>query len=228
MNGRKIKRQIPDLIFLAFRFDRDRTQRERGDKSCVIHNPINCGVKAGVNDFDALAHVAASAHRPIAIKFVSEQLKEETSIRGKTFFGDAWQIIDDIVRKYPKLRWWMAADGLVVDAVLSDLDSLSPFDRIAGQMSADQSQISKEKLLEIAQKLDADGVKLKEQLQPSERAAVAVENRRRKTKAIHSFSSAIADPRFVRMVRRAIYRARERYQAALASSDDSEWTPFIL
>jgi hypothetical protein len=113
----------------------------------------------------------------------------------------------------------MTAEGLVIDEVPPELDCLSEFERMGGSLVDGQSRISKKWLQEIAEKLDSAGINLKDQLQPKEREMIAAENRKRKTRAIHSFSSAIADPRFVRMVRRALYRAREKYKEALACSN---------
>jgi hypothetical protein len=121
----------------------------------------------------------------------------------------------------------MTSDGLVVDEVPPELESLSEFERIVGSMLSEQRRISKETLQEVAQKLDSDGVGLIEQLQPKERDAIAAEKRKREARAIHNFSTAIANPIAKRVIRRAIYRAREKYGEAIALSSKSDWTPFI-
>jgi len=121
----------------------------------------------------------------------------------------------------------MTVDGLVVDWAPPELESLSEFERIVGSMLSEQRRISKATLQAVAQKLDSDGVKLIEQLQPEESDAIAAENRKRKARAIHNFSTAVANPRSVRVIRRAIYRAREKYSETVALSSQSDWTPFI-
>jgi hypothetical protein len=68
----------------------------------------------------------------------------------------------------------------------------------------------------IAEKLDAEGVKLKEHLQPQEWDAVVDNNRKRTGNPIKSFSAAAKSPRLVPLVRRSIYRARDRYKKALS------------
>lgn len=213
--------------FLGFRFDSDRTRKANDDKSLLSFNSVNRTVLAGSTDFDALTAIAQSAQRPIPLKFLSERLRETVLPRGRTFFSDAWEAIDGPVRKYPRLWWWMTSDGLVVDEVPPELESLSEFERIVGSMLSEQRRISKETLQEVAQKLDSDGVGLIEQLQPKERDAIAAEKRKREARAIHNFSTAIANPIAKRVIRRAIYRAREKYGEAIALSSKSDWTPFI-
>ena len=191
MNRRK-KRQSSGRPFLLFCFDSDRTRKANGDKSLLSFNLVNCTILSGLTDFAALTAIAQSAQRPIPVKFLTERLRQVALPRGRTFFGDACEAIDGLVRKYPRLRWWMAADGLVVDEVPPELESLSEFERIVGSMLSEQRRISKGTLQAVAQKLDSDGVKLIEQLQPKESDAIAAENRKRKARAIHNFSTAVA------------------------------------
>lgn len=216
------ERQSSREPFLGFRFDRDRTREANGNKSFLFLNRVSCTVRSGSTHFDALKSIAESAERSIPLKFINEQLKGTVLVRGRAAFDDAWKAIDLIVTNYPGLRWWMTADGLVVDQVLPDLESLSEFERIVGSMLSGQPRISKEILQAVAQKLDSEGVLFK--LQPKEQGTITTENRKRRKKVIHNFSTAVANPITVRAIRRAIYRARAKYEQAIAMSRQSDWT----
>ena len=108
-----------------------------------------------------------------------------------------------------------------MDEVTPALDSLSSFDRLVGPLSV---QLVKNGILPedavylISQKLDAEGFKLKEHLQPKEWKSVVAHNPRRTGMQVESFASAMKNPRFVRHVRRSIYRARDRYKTVLLDS----------
>ena len=176
---------------------------------------------------DALIEALSLADRPIPVKFINEKLRQPILVRGRVFLGDACDQIDAVVRNYPRMRWWITEQGLVIDEIPPELESLSEFERIVGPLVSGKSHISVELLKEIADKLDSAGLKLKEYLQPKDRKLIALEHQKRHSRRIDTFASAVLDPRFVRMVRKAIYRAREKYEKALAASADADWTPFI-
>jgi hypothetical protein len=218
MTQRK-KRQKDAEQFFGFRFDAVRTRETSGDKSLLLYNHVSCSVGAGSTDFDALKSIVRSVPRPFPVKHISEKLKEVSLLRGCTYFNDLRHVIDEIAMEYPRIRWWMTAEGLVVDEVPPELESLSEFERIVGSMQTGKN-ISKEVLEALAHRLDSAGVVLKDHLQPKEKETIAAHNRRRGPNQIHSFFAAVNDPILVRTIRRAIYRAREKYAKAFALSGD--------
>jgi len=221
------RRQSKQHRFLGFRFDFKRSRDGLGDLDLLSYNVLNRSVQSGTSMMDALMEALSLADRPIPVKFISEKLREPILLRGRVFFGDAWKEIDDVVQNYQRMRWWITVQGLVIDEIPPELDSLSEFERIVGPLVSGHFTISVEMLRAIADKLDSAGFKLKDHLQPVERKAIAAEHQKHHSTTIHNFASAVSNPRFVRMVRRAIYRAREKYEKALAASSEADWTPFI-
>jgi hypothetical protein len=45
--------------------------------------------------------------KPFPIKYLSEKLKELQFPKGKTYFGNPVDMIQQILLNYPYLRWWM-------------------------------------------------------------------------------------------------------------------------
>jgi len=61
-------------------------------------------------------------------------LKEPLYVRGCVYFGQAGGQIQKIMMNYPTLRWWMEADGLVIDEPTAEIGPLDSFDRFAGEL----------------------------------------------------------------------------------------------
>ena len=101
-------------------------------------------------------------------------------------------------------------------------DLLSYFDWFAGELYVrfhKNGRLSKEDLATIAKELDGkvfDGGFL-DQFEPAARAEFVKHNQKNVKRAITSFQQAIANPRFVRLVRRQLYRARDRFLEAQRS-----------
>ena len=104
------------------------------------------------------------------------------------------------------------------------MGGLKPFDGFAGplvlavwddKLPQANTKISKSALADIAAKLDHSGLLLKDSLHPAQWEKLAEQNKKSKKKPTPSFNAAINDPRFVQMVRRRLYRARDSYYAAL-------------
>ena len=204
--------------YFGSRFDARRTKESHGDLSVLLNNHVNVSMPSDSTHFDVLTSIALESAKPIPVSSLPEGLKKTKLPRGWTGFEDAAHLIDAIVSNYPSLRWWLTEQGLVVDEVASKLDSLSSFDQLVGPLSVQLMQdriLPKVAVCLIAQKLDTEGFKLKEHLQPKEWEAVVTHNRKRTVRLVGSFTSAVKNPRFIRPVRRSIYRARDRYNKAL-------------
>jgi hypothetical protein len=171
---------------------------------------------SGSTHRDALEQIAEGRFH---IKSIPELLSERKSIRGRVFFGDAGRQIDQIVENYRarNMRWWMAKDGLVVDVVSPKQSQLSKFDCVAGGLVVKNwvsGKLSKSALQEIAAELDSEGFPVRDQLQRAQQEEVADYNQKHAKRAIKTFTAAIRHRHFVRYVRRRLYVARDRYQAA--------------
>jgi hypothetical protein len=199
-------------------FDERRTKEGRGDPSVVRENLVSVSCAAGSSHFDHLLALGRSAKPPLTIKYLNPNLKEPQFTRGRGYFGYLPQMIEQIMLNHPELRWWLTSEGLVVDEVPPDLDSLSPFDRLVGPLSIQlppNGRLSLDTVILIAQELDAKGFKLQAHLQPEEWKNIVSHNQKHTGKPLQSFSLAANNPRYVKFVRRSIYRARDRYKKAL-------------
>jgi hypothetical protein len=138
--------------------DARRTNASNGDLHALITNFTNLTMESGSSPFDALMAFGRSSHKPFAIKFLSETLKEPKYIRGAGFFGHTVNQIDRLVRQYPYLRWWIEKEGLVVDQPPAELGPISDFDRLAGALfieHASPGKLTRASLLLIARELDS-------------------------------------------------------------------------
>lgn len=204
--------------YFGAQFDERRTKEGRGDMTLFLDNLTSLSVEAGSTHFDHLLAIAHTSDKPFPVKYLHPKLKETQSLRGVTYFKNLSGVIEGILLNHPSMRWWMEADGLVVDEVPPELDSLSPFDRIVGPLSIQLQQngrLSRDAINSISSELDAKGFKLKEHLQRQEREDVAAHNRKRTGNQIVSFASAAKSRDFHKSMRRSIYRARDRYKEAL-------------
>jgi hypothetical protein len=218
MRKKSTQRRRIEEAYFGLHFDARRTNEAHGDTSVLLGNSVSLSVPSGSSHFDVLTLIAQKSTKPIPVRFLSEKLKELKPPRGRNCFGDTARGIEAIVSNYGSLRWWLTEQGLVVDEVLSELDSLSSFDRLVGPLSVQGVQngiLREEAVCLISEKLDEEGFKLKEHLQPKEWGAIVAHNRKRTGRQVESFAAAVKDPRFVRHVRRSIYRARDRYNKAV-------------
>jgi len=199
------------------RFDALRTKSAQGDVGVLRMNPVSLSVPASSNHFDHIIEISRSASKPFPIKSLSERLKARRSPRSSGYFGHVGDNIDQIVANYPTLRWWIAADGLVVAEISSELGPLSDFDRCAGSMTVEHmknGRLDKASLLIIAEQLDARGFVLKKDLQPAQWRPIAEYNQKHSRTPIRTFAKAVNNPKFSRGVRRRLYVARDRYKMA--------------
>jgi hypothetical protein len=211
-------RSFNPITFFWRYFDVQRTKEEGGDIKPLL-KVVSISLPSGSTDRDALGQIADVADARFDIKSIPELLSERKSIRGTVFFGDAGRQIDQIVENYGDrhMRWWMAKDGLVVAVVSPKQNQLSKFDCVAGGLVVKNlvsGRLSKSALQEIAAELDSRGFPVLDQLQRAPQKEVAGYNHKYVKKAIKTFTAAIGHRHFVRYVRRRLYVARDRYQAA--------------
>lgn len=210
------------LQYYSQHFDAKRTKETHGDMSVLREGLISLSVAAGSTHLDHLKEICSRSNRPLAIKFLSEQLNERRFSRGDTFLGRLGNYIDQIVANYPYLRWWIEEDGLVVTEAVSELGPLSEFDRIAGPLVVEHwkdAGLSASSLGFIASRLDAEGIQLRISLQPAQWKLISEHNMKFSRSPIKTFADAVQRPQFVRNVRRRLYLARDRYKKALRPAE---------
>ncbi|HZT34783.1 MAG TPA: hypothetical protein VFA15_02605 [Nitrososphaera sp.] len=80
-----------------------------------------------------------------------------------------------------------------------------------------KGHLSKAALLDIAEAVDEKGFTLKEELQPSQPRIVAAHNQECTHKPIKTFHAAAGHLPFVRLIRRRLYVARDKYEKSQMS-----------
>lgn len=198
-------------------FDAQRTKTAGGDANCLVQNLVSLCMPPDSTHWDHVYAIANGAYQPFKVKFVAERLKEHHAIRGRPFFGHAGDKIQEILLNYPTLRWWMEADGLVIDEPVAEVGRLEEFDRFAGELVTAKwtgERLAEHDFIDIAKRLDERGFALNACLQRAQWKPIAVHNQKFAQKAIKTFEAAAKDRRFSRSIRRRLYLARNRYRKA--------------
>ena len=199
-------------------FDAQRTKAMRGETNCLLEGHVSLSMPSNSTHWDHIHAIADQCGRPFKVKFVSDRLKDHRAIRGRVFFGYAGNQIQQIMVNYPTLRWWMEADGLVIDEPSGEIGALEEFDRVAGELVISKwtdKRLSKDDFITIAKQLDEKGYKLSSNLQKAQWEPIAAYNQKYARKAIRTFEAAANDARFARSIRRRLYLARDRYRKAI-------------
>lgn len=205
-------------------FDLQRSEEAHGDLGLLFENPVGVSVPRGSNQCDLLYAIAKATHRPFPVKSISEKLKGSVYTRGRACFEpiSIGNLIEKVISGHPNLRWWIEAEGLVVDEARADLDQVlrHRFDRVAGpllEMHWSEHGLSEASLLEIAEVLDRSDFHLLEELQPAQRKPIAAHNQKHARKPIRTFLDAARHDRFARNLRRRLYVARNRYLKVISA-----------
>lgn len=199
------------------RFDAKRTHGAGGSPDFMLDAYVSLTMQAGSSHREDLEEIARTSSQPFPIASLSNALNERRSLRGRVYFGELGRQIDKIVCNYPGMRWWMRQDGLVVDVVVPETAPLAEFDREAGKLTWERTvngKVSKEAILEIATLLDTAGFGLSLNLQKAQWTPIATFNQKHARAAVKTFVAAASHPQFIRMVRRRLYVARDRYREA--------------
>ncbi len=69
---------------------------------------------------ELIEELAAHSDKPIPIDSVSSAFGEQRTIRGRVFFGNPGDHLEEILSAYPKVRWWMSKRGLNIEGGSSD------------------------------------------------------------------------------------------------------------
>lgn len=200
--------------YLGPHYVAQRTRMGHGDVGPLRWSSVSISMPSNSTHFDHIQEIAKSACPPFRVKFLSAKLKEYHSLRGKVYFGGAARQIQQLMVNYPTLRWWVEADGLVIDEI-AELGPISDFDRLAGSLTQEcwkNGRLSEESLVAIAERLDQERFSLKDHLQPAQWKPIAKYNQKFPKNPIRTFCDAVRQPRFVTSVRRRLYVARERFE----------------
>lgn len=195
-------------------FDWKRSREMGGDVRRFMESFINFSRPPGSSPREDIQEMSRAATPPFEIVRLSERLDEMRWPRGKTYFGWVGRKIDEHLRNYEDLCWWLEKGGLVIDTIAPDESQLSEFDRVAGKLVYDGTQngrLSADTIRQIADDLDEARFTLAENLQPAQWKPIANHNQKFAKKAIKTFAAAVSNPRLVYYIRRRLYVARERY-----------------
>lgn len=90
-----------------------RCSLERTDETALnrlLNSFANLTIPAQSNNLAAVRQIAASCSIPV--EFLAEELANPTLIRGRTYFGFAGDVFDEIASNYENMQWWITTQGL--------------------------------------------------------------------------------------------------------------------
>ena len=152
------------------------------------------------------------------VEVLPDQLTERRLIRGRTVFGSARTVLNQITANYEDL-WWTLSAGVLRFETRDTRVELSLFDEKAGRLmqgarrSANGRILPKE-YLRVARMLDEQGLKPIDWLEGQSRKALAEWNQRHPRVAIRTFSEAYKRPLFRRAVARMLSRCKTKLREA--------------
>jgi hypothetical protein len=197
------------------RFDARRTTKTGGDFTSLYENFVVASWPGGSTLRDIVELIARNAKPPIPIDSLDLCLEEIKLSRGGMVASWTGDRIDETVLQYPGLRWWISRRGLVIGMIRPEDLPLSEFDRTAGELMRKhfvERRLSCEGLAIIAAELDKRNFTLKCALEPSQWKKIADCNQRNARNHLKSFAEVVKHPKFVRLVRKRLSRARERFE----------------
>ncbi len=189
-----------------------------------LNSRISLTVSARTNLYEVVTTLVEHASDPIPIDALPSELKAKIQSRGRVLFGYVGNLIDEIAYNLPDMYWWISEKGLnmaiisrkQMEAMVHE-EMLSDFDRLAGKLCVDywKDGLSKDDLKLIAKELDANAPQGKgvflDRFEPKPRKAIAVHNQRNRKATVKTFQQAVGNPKFVTLIRRMLYRKRDKY-----------------
>lgn len=191
----------------------------------AFNNFISVTVLKGASHRKIIEEIARCAQKPFTVGELSPVLDDRGTIRGKVCFNHVWKVIDDLAQNWEGMRWWMTQKGLSVQtftprelAIRIRLTELTPLEAMAGKLFVDRTvngRVSTKDVAEIAKILDQNKLSLKDSLTREEWQLIVARNQKFSRRPIRSFEQAFRE--YPRIVRRVLYRARDRYSTATNS-----------
>src|SRR5438874_9287857 len=204
------------------RFNDERSSKKAAH--ILLGNHVSLRVPAGSTERFAVEEIARNASRSIPLESLCDELNGSTYIRGAVFFGPPGDKLDQIARNHADMQWWISDKGLNVAILPAEDPELSPFDRLAGSLTAEHwidGKLSDDALYKIAEALDDAAFTFARDLQPAQRQPIAQHNSKFSRSPIKTFKEAVQKRTFVRLIRRRLYVARARFEKALLQAAQS-------
>jgi hypothetical protein len=204
------------------RFVASRSARGEAAFQLLVGNLVSLSIPGQTTPREQIIQIANRATNPIAVESLSDELSAIKPIRGCTYFDSFGNIVDRLAENFPNMRWWISEKGLNM-ANLPPEETLNYFDSFAGELCVKhwKDRLSRGALMIIATELDTKALEMKwaflDSFEPAARKKIVDYNQKHSRSAIKTFERAAADPRFSRLVRRRLYRARERFLKAQTS-----------
>lgn len=104
-------------------FSHEETIRAGGEQlynELIAANFISHSVSASCSVREVIEELAVHSNKPIPIDSVRGISGEQRTIRGRSFFGNPGDYLEQILSVYPKARWWMSKRGLNIEGGTSD------------------------------------------------------------------------------------------------------------
>lgn len=178
---------------------------------------------------EQVIRIVHGATNPFAVESLANELDTIKSVRGSSYFGSLGDVLDGIAQNFPNMRWWISEKGLNM-AIVPLEELLGQFDLLAGKLCCDHwknGRISKTDLRLIARELDARAAEIEgaflERFEPSARKKIAEYNQKHPRATIKTFEQVIDKPTLVRLVRKRLYRAHERFLRSKALCSVRDW-----
>jgi hypothetical protein len=204
-------------------FDGRRTDQTGGRglfRNLILKNFVNVSTASGLTYRGVTEQVADRCSTPIPIEYLTETLCDSKPIKAPTVFGNPGNFFDQIAEMFEAV-WWISAKGLNIQDTRRLESMCSPFDELAGGMIVEVKKKSnsldrwlpKTVFMELAVRLDENGFKLLDNLEPQCRKKLALWNQQHQRNPIQTFVAALRSeiPWLRRGIKLRFYRANSRF-----------------
>jgi len=204
-------------------FDGGRTDKTGGRglfRNLILENFVNFSAAGSLTYREIIEQVACRCSTPIPIEYLIETLNDSKPTKVPVVFGNPGNFFDRIAEMYEAV-WWISANGLNIQDTRKLESMCSPFDELAGGMIVKVKKKSnsldrwlpKNVFMELAVRLDQNGFKLLDNLEPRCRRDLALYNQQHQRNTIQTFVAALLSelPWLRRGVKLRFYRAKSRF-----------------
>lgn len=183
----------------------ERFTKEAALKFVLCDNPVSQSLPRAWPYRQLIEVVCSQSNPPLTLACLSPKLESLRAPRGYTALGQVADNIERIADSFA-LRWWIDEKGLTIDSLVLEPTFLIMATRLMAEHYGD-NKLSDADLGTIARKLDEAGFPLLENLQPGQRARLALYNQRNPHKKLMTFQEAVKlRPSGNRAVRRKLYQ----------------------
>jgi hypothetical protein len=190
----------------------------------ILDNFASTSIQSGYNHLELIQHVAGACWKPIPVESVSPILGNAVrSPRGSVVVTFPGNLFDQVAYQYESV-WWLSARGLNLQPIEKITGDLSSFDLFVGQFVGGRMsrthrssrRFLNEMLPDLIVALDGKDFQLRDSLEKAAGRRLADWNQKHPREAIYSFANSFNAglPWLHRGIKRRIYRAVEKYDAA--------------